>query len=271
MRSETSERGSRKAWIFLRGLVREKGHWGTFLDRFRLAFPEDEILPIDLPGAGEFRRVTCPRRMDEVFQFVRGVAIERATVGLRFDIVAISMGAMVALEWMRQRPDELSSCVLMNTSLKSLSPMHHRLRWQIWKQFLRIITLPSPREREQAIIEILMNSQEARQKAMPLWVHIATEHPVTYLNFVNQLVAAARFHGLDEKPLVPVMLLSGLGDRLTDPSCSEALHKKWGWPLYRHAWAGHDLPWDDSAWVIERIQSWHNAKDAWQQQIEVAR
>jgi hypothetical protein len=35
------------------------------------------------------------------------------------------------------------------------------------------------------------------------------------------------------------------------------LHEKWGWPIERHPWAGHDLPWDDPQWVISQIDTWN--------------
>lgn len=251
-----------RTWVLLRGLVREKGHWGSFLDRFHAIFPGDEVIAMDLPGAGEFREVSCPRTMQDVFRFVRAQVIERSRPQARFSVVAISMGGMVALEWMRYKSEDLESCVLINTSLKSLSPIYQRLRWQVWQRFLKIVTMQTPRNRERAIIELLMNSEAARQTALPLWIKLATERPVTYANFINQLLAAARFHGLDAKPPVPVLLLSSLGDRFTDPSCSEALHEKWNWPIERHPWGGHDLPWDDPDWVLQKIRDWSRVQDA---------
>jgi pimeloyl-ACP methyl ester carboxylesterase len=254
-----------RVWVFLRGLAREKGHWGSFLERFQETFPGDHVMGMDAPGVGEFRDLNCPRSMPQIFQFVRGRVVERTSAQARFSIVAISMGGMVALEWMRQRPDELECCVLMNTSLKSLSPIYQRLRWQVWRRFLNVVSTQIPRDRERALIELLMNSEDARQRALPLWIKLAVEHPVRYSNFLNQLLAAATFHGFKEKPSVPVLLLSSLGDRFTDPSCSEALHEKWGWPVECHPWAGHDLPWDDPEWVLQKIRRWSDHQDAGRQ------
>ena len=59
-------------WILLRGLAREKRHWGDFLEQFRSAFPNDKILALDLPGAGEFFKETSPRTVEGMFNFVRG-------------------------------------------------------------------------------------------------------------------------------------------------------------------------------------------------------
>lgn len=242
-------------WILLRGLAREKGHWGPFLDAFKAAFSNDDILALDLPGAGEFRDVAAPRSLSELFQFVRGKAIERARAKAKFKLVTISLGSMIALEWLKQKPEDLSSVVLMNTSVRGLSPIHHRLRIQIWWKFLKLISLQVPREREKAIIDLLINSEEARALALPVWTKIATDHPVTYRNVFNQLFAASRFEGLPQAPNVPVLVMNSLGDRFVDPSCSTALHEHFGWPIVRHAWGGHDLPWDDPAWCVEKIRT----------------
>ena len=39
-------------WIFLRGLTRESGHWGTFTAQFEKAMPGCEVVALDLPGNG---------------------------------------------------------------------------------------------------------------------------------------------------------------------------------------------------------------------------
>ncbi len=249
------------AWILLRGLAREHGHWGNFLDLFKQAFPKDDVLPIDLPGSGEFLDERSPKSMGEIFTFVRAKAIERARSQSQFKLLTVSLGGMVAMEWMNQRPEDLSGAVLINTSAKSLSPLYHRMRWQVWSKFGKMLATQSAKERERQIIEIIMNSEEARAKALPPWIKLAIERPISYLNFTNQLLAAAFFDGLQKPVNLPVLLLNGLGDRLVDPSCSTVLHDKWGWPIERHAWAGHDLPWDDAAWTVQKIVAWNSSAE----------
>lgn len=247
----------RTAWVLIRGLAREHNHWGPFIDQFRHAFPQDDVLPIDLPGSGEFVKERSPTSMSGIFNFVRAHAIERARSQSQFKLVAISLGGMVAMEWMRQKPEDLAGCVLMNTSSRTLSPFYHRLRWQVWSTFAKILGTQNVKERERQLVDLLINSEEAREKALPLWIKIANERPTSYLNFTNQLMAAMRFDVLHEKPSVPVLVLSSLGDRFVDPSCSTVLHEKWGWPIERHPWAGHDLPWDDAKWAISKISAWN--------------
>ena len=251
---------SNNTWILLRGLAREKGHWGPFPEQLKEAFPGREVLCIDLPGVGEFRELSSPTRMQEIFEFVRGQAVEKAKAQSSFTLLAISLGGMVAMEWMRQRPSDLSGCVMINTSVGPLSPIYRRLRWQVWGRFLRLVTMKSPRERERAIIELLMNNEEVRAGALALWSKLAMERPIRHRVVLHQLLAASRYEGLTEPTSVPVLLLSGLGDRLVDPSCSQDLQERWGWSLERHPWAGHDLPWDDPEWTLNKLRAWAGAK-----------
>lgn len=250
-----------RTWVLIRGLGREKGHWGSFEEQFASRFAGDEVLAIDLPGVGEFRNEMSPRSIGGIFQFVRAKAVERAKAQATFSLVALSLGGMVALEWLRQKPDDLCGAVLINTSSKALSPAIHRMRWQVWNNVLKLIAMQSPREREKALAELVINSVASQDKAAPLWTRLAVEHPIRYINFFNQLVAAGRYSQLPTQHQVPVLLLTALGDRLVDPSCSILMHEKTGWPIEKHPWGGHDLTWDDPEWVLNHIQTWLERKD----------
>ena len=248
---------SARTWIMLRGLAREVGHWGDFLERFQSRFPQDEVLAIDLPGTGAHLAIPSPTTIEGIFNFVRAEAIAKAKNENDFNVVALSLWGMVATEWLRKKSDDLARVVLINTSSRDLSPFYHRLRWQVWTDFLRLVSVQAAREREKGIIDVLMNNAEAREVALAQWTKIAVERPISYKNFFNQLLAASRFEGLTSDPGIPVLLLSSLGDRLVDPSCSTKLHERFNWPIRRHPWAGHDLPWDDPQWVLDRIQEWN--------------
>src|SRR5690554_7437472 len=48
-------------WILLRGLTRERAHWGDFPERLRAAFPDQHFHLVDLPGpAFHYRKATPP-------------------------------------------------------------------------------------------------------------------------------------------------------------------------------------------------------------------
>ncbi len=249
-------------WILLRGLGRESGHWGAFKEKFTARAGADEVLAIDLPGSGIHVSDTSPRSVPALMAQVRAEAVEKARHQGQFRILAMSLGGMVAMEWMRQKPGDLAGVVLANTSTSDFSPLIQRLRWQVWRDLLKVMAIQSARDRERAILAILLNSPEARETALPLWTKIAIERPVSYASFLNQLMAAARFKGAPMNSPVPVLLLNGLGDRFVDPSCSTQLHEKMQWPIARHPWAGHDLTWDDPEWVLDKINAWRASANA---------
>ena len=239
-------------WILLRGLARESGHWGDFPERMATELGV-EVRAIDLPGTGEYRGVVSPITLSGIVDFVRARAREQSPPP--YHLLTVSLGAMVACEWMRLYSEEIAGTVAINTSAANLSAFYDRLRWQVWSRFFKLLSIAAPRDREREIIELLINDPAQRARAWPLWTKLATERPIGFRTFANQLWSAGR-----GRVALPTgargLVLNGLGDRLVDPSCSTVLAEVTGWPIKRHPWAGHDLPWDDPEWVISRVREW---------------
>ncbi len=245
-------------WILLRGLAREKDHWGEFPAQLSERLKGARVLSLDLPGAGEFHKTPSPSSIAEIALLVRRQWEQQKPDAQPVGLVAVSMGAMVALEWIRQAPEEVSGAVIMNSSLRSLSSPHERLRFQMWTHFLRSLVAQNPEARERQILKIISQRLEVHEQVALEWGKIYRRRPVKRINVLRQVLAASRFD-IDEWPYThPILLLCGLGDRLVEPSCSEALHKKFGWPLRQHPWAGHDITLDDGPWVAEQVASWWN-------------
>jgi predicted alpha/beta hydrolase family esterase len=53
-----------------------------------------------------------------------------------------------------------------------------------------------------------------------------------------------------------MLVLTSTHDGLVDTRCSERLAAAWQCEIARHPQAGHDLPLDDSAWVLAQIRRW---------------
>jgi len=239
-------------WVFLRGLGREKRHWGEFPDFFKGQFPNVEIAAVDAPGLGEHSDVSSPISIAGIADYCWHEARQKFPKG-KIAVFAVSMGGMIAMDWMSRFENEIEAAILVNSSSKD-SAVFYRLRYQVWPKFLKAVFHAQPKEREKLIIDLIMNSEVARENALPIWTKIAQEHPIQPLTFVRQLWAASQFSGLQKKTSTPVLLLNSLGDRFVDPSCSETLHQKYQWQLERHPWGGHDLVWDDPQWVTDYIQ-----------------
>jgi len=262
-------------WILLRGLARESAHWGDFVPLLQSAFPDARITLLDLPGTGCFHQETSPRSIKAITDSVRSHALDKGVIQQPVTILALSLGAMVAWEWMRRYPEDICGAVLMNTSFADLSPFYQRLRWQSYKDFAGLVLTRNLHKRESGILRLTSNrrnisrdgvyaaSQSGAGAAISrdgvyaaAWEKIQKERPINLKNSVRQIIAAATYRPGDIKPEQPVLLLNGLGDRLVSPACSEAIHKKWNLELRRHPWAGHDLTLDRGEWVAVQLKNW---------------
>jgi pimeloyl-ACP methyl ester carboxylesterase len=243
-------------WVFLRGLTRESAHWGDFPARFGSALPGARVHLIDLPGNG----LRCAERSPAtVADMVADVRAQRHRLGITgpVHLLALSLGAMVATQWLHSAPQDIASAVLLNTSMRPFSPLHHRLRPHNLPTLLRLVAgRASPEVAERLIWRMTSARTEVDEAVLAAWVTARLRHPVRAANALRQLLAAARFQAPAGAPPSPVLLLSSHGDRLVGSACSDALARAWACPLVQHPHAGHDLPLDDPDWVIAQVRPW---------------
>lgn len=242
-------------WVLLRGLGREARHWGDFPETFAAALgePAIDILTPDLPGNGRKYQESSPASVETMMEACRRDLCEQGRAP-PYQLLALSLGGMVALAWARRYPEECSAVVLMSSSLRPHNPFYQRLRPGAWPVLLKLL-LAEPARRERAILELTSADPAACRQVLPDWLAYARECPVSRRNTLRQLFAAARFN-LPEKPAVPLLILVGGGDRMVDPRCSETLARAWGVDFARHPTAGHDLPLDAGAWVARAVADW---------------
>jgi len=241
-------------WILLRGLARETRHWGGFAEVFAKAFPEGRVLSLDLAGNGVLNGQRSPSSIAALAEHCRETAV-RLGAAPPYHLLALSMGAMVAVAWAERHPQEIAGCVLISTSFGSFSPLRHRLRLRAWPALLGILVAPGAHARERRVLELTSGRPEAHEGVLEAWTVIRRSRPVSARNGLRQLLAAARFRAPQAAP-VPTLVLAGAGDRLVDPRCSLAIARHWQCPLALHPDAGHDLPLDDGAWVAREVRGW---------------
>lgn len=243
-------------WLLLRGLTRESGHWGEFPAVLAARLPGARILALDLPGNGARHHEASPPTVDGMVAACRA---QLQAQGIRgpLHILAMSLGAMVAVAWAAAHPTEVAGAVLINTSFAGLSPFHRRLRPAGYPALLGVLTSRDAREREAAILHL--TSARADPAVLEAWIALRRRHPVSTANALRQLAAAARFRLPARRPPLPMLVLGGRRDALVDPHCSRALAAHWQLAYAEHPGAGHDLPLDDGAWVAARIGEWLDA------------
>ncbi len=242
-------------WVLLRGWTREAGHWGAFPDAFGAGIGAARILCIDLPGCGTRRGERSPANVAAMVESCRAALRERG-VAPPVHLLAMSLGAMVAIAWSIRHPQEVEGAVLVNTSVREFGAWYRRLNL---RHSGRLVSALLSRDAEKVERNVLaMTSRLPRTDADALiarWVAIRRERPVSRGTALRQLWAAARFHA-PMPPRVPLLVLASRRDGLVDPRCSERMAAAWNAPLVSHASAGHDLPLDDPGWVIAEIARW---------------
>lgn len=244
------------SWVLLRGLTRESGHWGRFPDQLRMRLPGAQVIALDLPGNGALHRAHSPASVAAMVEAARRQLADQG-VAPPYHLLALSLGAMVALDWAVRRPQELAGCVLLNTSLARLSPFYRRLRPANYAALAGLLAgRGGDAVRESTILRLTSARPEAHAAVAAEWAAIREARPVTPGNALRQLLAALRYRAPHQAPPVPTLVLAGAGDRLVDPRCSQALAGAWGWPIALHRWAGHDLALDDGPWVAEQVARW---------------
>jgi pimeloyl-ACP methyl ester carboxylesterase len=243
-------------WLLLRGLARESAHWGDFVPLLQATFPAAKITQLDLPGTGQFYKDTSPNTLQAITDTVRSHALVNGALQQPATLLAISLGAMVAWDWLQRYPDDICAASLINPSFASLSPFYQRLRWQCYPKLIALLLQRNMRRRETAILQLVSNRRDQDELISAEWGRIQKLRPISLNNSLRQIIAAAHYRPDGLKPKAPVLLLNGKGDRLVSPQCTAAIQQKWHLEGRCHPWAGHDLTLDDGAWAALQLKDW---------------
>ena len=241
-------------WIFLRGLSRESGHWGAFIAQFQAAWPQANVIAVDLPGNGHLHLLRSPLQVPNMAAHCRAQLAQRG-ITTPYHLLTMSLGGMVGVSWAHTHPQEVASLVLINTSMRPFSPWQQRLRPANYGTLLKLIAGNTDADTwEREILRMTSNVRDA--SVLPHWLHLRAKHPVSRTNVLRQLVAAARFRAPLAAPAAPTLVLASERDQLVNVACSKALAARWRVPLQVHPTAGHDLTLDDGVWVAAQVRDW---------------
>jgi len=236
-------------WILLRGLTRESGHWGRFPELLQDRLPGARILALDLPGNGRLNQARSPARIEATMESCRQ-QLQALAIEPPYHLLAMSLGAMVAVDWALKHPRELAGCVLINTSLRPFSPWYRRLRPTNYGDLLGLLfARRTAREREETILRLTSRHLQPDAAVVDDWAALRQTRPVTPSNALRQLLAATRYRAPMQAPAVPLLVLASARG-------SRRLAQQWGVELIEHPTAGHDLPLDDGPWLAEQVAGW---------------
>lgn len=247
--------GPQSHWILLRGLAREAAHWGEFSTQFAKAQGQ-RVTCLDLPGSGKRHDELSPTSISATTDALRAKWLELRTPGEKMYLLSLSLGGMVAVDWLSRFADDFTAAVLINTSFRGWSPFYERMRPSALRYIFHAAVSRDLEARETQVLKMVSNRPELREKTAREWAEIHHLRPFRGVNFLRQLLAAARFQPPMNPPKAPVLLLNSAQDRMVSPQCSAAIQARWQCVMKVHPSAGHDLSVDDTPWVISEINAW---------------
>ncbi|MFZ5475152.1 MAG: alpha/beta fold hydrolase [Myxococcota bacterium] len=230
-------------WLLLRGLVRERRHWGDFPARLAER-TGGEVLALDLPGVGTERGRRPPTSVAGIVADLRPRFAAARSPG-PWSIFAPSLGGMVALAWAARHPEDFARVAVCNTSARDLAAPLRRFSLAAIATVARGLLARDP---EPHVLALVSNTPHGRACA----ARFATFGRVGVGVLARQLLAGARAT-TPASLTAPLLVLCSDGDRLCDPRASRTLAARLGGALAVHPTAGHDLPLDDPEWVIARL------------------
>lgn len=245
-------------YLIIRGLVREVRHWGPFPEQLQIELrktdPSAEVFTIDFPGFGAESEQNSPSQISHIVDEMRARWLKNKKDNSNWNVLAMSLGGMVALNWISRFPKDFQKLILVNSSLKGLSPIHKRMKPKNIPTVLSLFFNQNIASREKIILEMTSNLKgEALEKRAK--DHASFAKLVRKKDAAAQLLAAIRFHA-PESISIPLLVLTSRGDQLVDPSCSEQIAKKFKAPIQYHETANHDLPLDAPEWVSSCAREW---------------
>lgn len=238
-------------WVLLRGLGRDKRHWAEFPQQLQKAFPDSKILPLDLPGISGDSAV--PTNIHDMVDEVRESWLDQIGEKENWNLLAISLGGMLAIDWCYRYPNDFKHLVTINTSSKTTSSLFERITPDALATVGKSLVMKDTREREKKILEITTNLISITEERLDTWVEIADTMKLTRVNLIKQLYAASKFK-LPKKLQIPFTVLASKADKFVDYASSEKIARRYNAPLFLHEKAGHDLPLDDPNWIIKILQ-----------------
>lgn len=247
-------------WLLLRGLIRESRHWLDFPAYFErhvqsLDGTPTSTLLVDLPGFGTENDKPVPDTVPEFVDDMRARLRPQLNDGEKIGVCAVSLGGMVALNWLSRFPDDFACAVVVNSSLGDLSMPWQRMQIANWPKIFLAPFMSAP-ARERMLLGMTRHQGDLDDDARR-YAEIAAQTPPKPAHALAQLRAAMRTKA-PSSIAVPTWVLTSTGDDLVSWRCSQQIAQKLSLPLKIHdgagaAAAGHDLPLDRPDWVCDRI------------------
>lgn len=238
-----------KNWILIRGLIRSQFHWGKFPELLKSELNLETVHLTELASNGHRHLEDCPEKID---QAVHDLKSQIHYLPANYALLGISLGGMIATRWAQLYPNEVSHLVLINSS-SSLSSFYKRLKPQVYADILKNLMIRDPQQIEKFILSTTSNVTGNWLPVLKDYVAFQKAHPVGMKNLLRQIQLTSQVD-FNDLPKSKKIILCSKEDRLVSPDCSQDIADAWNCPIIYHPTAGHDLPLDDSDWIISKLK-----------------
>lgn len=242
------------------GLTKESRHWSQdFLNELKKELNPKEIHLVDLPGSGKFHSKRSPASVAKIVEEAR--SHQTFNHDRKRLVVAISLGGMVAWEWVTRYPNDFDGMVMINSSLAGVSPTFKRLQPKALVDFFKIAATPKGEVKEKLVLDLCSNNTENAKKIHPHWTQLSLEANMHFPNVLNQLLAGMRFRP-KKIPSLPLLVVAARHDRLAHYSCSESIAHltKAKFVLCEDKSVGHAFHVDGPEFLVKEIKEWLTEK-----------
>lgn len=241
--------------LLIRGLSREKRHWGDFPELIEKELGM-KVHTLDNLGVGEFCQKTAPTTIRENVDFLQEQFENLYTQHPgEWYLLGISLGGMFAIEW-ANRINPFQKVFVVNSSIKNLSPLFERLSPYALKMMTRALML-SGEKQENILYDLTSYRTHTCEHGFyktAEWLRYRNEFPMSRPNFFRQLTAAATYK-LTKKPKNKMVFMAARGDELCSWKSGEAIAKFCDSPFHLcEQPAGHDLPMDCPEFIIDVLK-----------------
>ena len=248
--------------FLLRGLTRESGHWGEdFSNNLQQKFPNAEITYLDLPGAGIYYEEKAPMSVPKIMEFMRERNLEEIESSRGENIiVATSLGGMVAMEWVKEHPQDFQGIVMICSAFKYICDLDERAQKQVRRDMIRVMFQRDLEKRETTLLEINSNDSNNFKENLESWIHIQEDQPMSKANILRQTIAGMRYGIQDFVPQIPLLIIGSKADRMVCTTCIEKVHDEFGGELAWNENSGHGVPIDAPEWLVDTFKEWVDSK-----------
>ena len=235
--------------ILIHGWGMNSGVWNDVAKQLEDSFAELNIIAVDLPGYGQSHISNCQAiSSSDNSPAYNSASLAQCLKVLLKDrqnsIIAWSMGGLVALEMFRQFPQLITQLILVSSSPRFVQGSHweYAVRPQIFENFYQSLEQDHQATLKRFLAIQAMGSPSARNDIKTLQTQLSKRgepEPNALKYGLKMLLTEDKRQQLLKINTIPITLIAGERDTLTNIKAQQQLAQQDNITLYPVAHAGH--------------------------------